>query len=397
VRALSEELTRFRRARKVLELPKTTDPAHLHVLARAHAPDPGPLHVAVNGGTIESKEATTPGTWHWIDIAVPPDQLTAGENVIDLWTDTSAMTGWSLAMEPGHAEPASYASDDEGHTWRNGQMGCLNANRGEYVVRARLAEGEDPAPPAFVNEDLSHAKAKALRARLPAVALTDAPLYERVRAISAWIAGSFEHRGSDRAALYAPWDAETILAWGAAAMGQGGHPTVTMCVHFAVAFVSACQVAGITARCAVTTANVDSGNGHFVSEVWFPSLNKWVMVDPNMDYVVCVGDNLLSLPEVHALGSAIKKHIVYGPGTEYQKQYEHMRLFLENGIESNTCFKYRGLWPRGDLLSNPRFSPPDHGSLNYCETDIVWESRNLHEGFGMFRYFAKDDYFSAAP
>jgi hypothetical protein len=396
VRAVGEELTTFRHARKVLELPATSQAAHLHVLARPHAPDPGPLHITVNGHAT-SVNPTTAGTWHWLDLSISPDQLVAGENILELWTDATAMTGWALAMEPGHAEPASFISDDVGQQWRNEQMGYLNANRGEYVVRVRLAEGNDPPPPALVHEDLSHPKVEALRAKLPAAALGGAPLYDRVRAISAWIAGSFEHRNSNRASLYAPWDAETILAWGAFEIGHAGQPSITMCVHYAVAFVSSCQVAGIPARCAVTTAALDGSDGHFIAEVWFPDLHKWVMVDPNVDYVVRNGDNLLSLPEVRALGSRIKDHIDFGPGTEYQRQYDHIVKFIEKFVEKNTCFKHRGLWPRADLLSNPRFSAPDHGSVNYCETDIVWETRTRDEGFGMFRYFGNEDYFNSTP
>ena len=397
VRALGEELTTFRRARKLLDLPVTAEPAHLYVLARAHAPEPGPLHVAVNGQTFASVEAKTPGTWHWFDLEVPPGRLADGENTIELWTDATAMTSWALAMEPGHAEPASFTSDDAGKTWRNEQMGHLNASRGEYVIRVRLAGGDDPSPPVLVHENLSHPKVDALRAKLPKAARSDASLYDRVRAISAWIAGSFEHRSSDRASMYAPWDAETILAWGASDTGHAGQTTITMCVHYAVAFVSACQVSNISARCAVTTGALDSGVGHFVAEVWLPDLQKWIMVDPNLDYIVRQGDNLLSLPEIHALGPRIKECIDYGAGTDYQRTFPHINAFIESSIEKNICFKHRGVWPRADLLSNPRFSPPDHGSLNYCENDIVWEQRNFHEGFGMFRYFATDDYFSAAP
>lgn len=397
VRALGEELTASRRARKVLDLPATSEPAHLYILAWAHAPAPGPLHVMVNGKPLHIAEADTPGTWHWIDLVVPADQLRPGENTFEFRTGSTAMTSWSIAMEPGHADPASQVSDDGGTRWRNSDMGYLNSERGEYVVRIRLAEGDDPVPPAMIPEDLSHPRCEALRSNLPADALGDAPLFDRARAISAWIAGTFEHRSSDRAAYYAPWDTETILAWGAAGFGHAGRPTVTMCVHFAAAFVGACQVAGIDARCAITTEAIDGGGGHCIAEVWFPDLAKWVMFDPNMDYVVRDGDNLLSLPEIRALGPGIGKYIEPGAGYEFQLRYEHMQRFVTSSLEANRCFKHQGIWPRTDLLSNPRFSPPDHGSLNYCETDIVWEERSRGDSFGMFQYFGDEEYFNAPP
>ena len=49
---LAEELTTFRRARKVLTLPPTSSPATLYFVARAHEGSNRPLHVSVNGTTL---------------------------------------------------------------------------------------------------------------------------------------------------------------------------------------------------------------------------------------------------------------------------------------------------------------------------------------------------------
>ena len=51
---LAEELTTFRRARKVLTLPPTSSPASLYFIARAHEGSNLPLYVSVNGTPFPS-------------------------------------------------------------------------------------------------------------------------------------------------------------------------------------------------------------------------------------------------------------------------------------------------------------------------------------------------------
>ena len=262
--ALCEELTAFRRARKGLRLPATGDAGQVYVLARSYPNNEKPLRMAVNGEEAAAIEPARPA-YYWYEVPVAADRLVEGENTFAFWTDSTAMNSWSLALEPGHAEPESSISDDEGKTWRNEQMAYLNAVRGEYVVRVRLAEGEDPAPPSMVWEDQGHPKLGSLRKILPPVARDQGPLLKRVRALSAWLASSWEHTNSMRAAQYGPWDAETILAWGAAQDGHNGKRPVVMCVHYAAAFVSCAQAVGIPARCAVLTEAVNGSNGHFVT------------------------------------------------------------------------------------------------------------------------------------
>ena len=143
---LAEELTTFRRARKSLYLETTTSPGVLYIMARAWPDSKLPLRVGVNGTEISPVEPEKEAHW-WYTVGVDAALLNAGENTIDLWCDSKPMNAWSLAIEPGHAYPRSFISDDGGETWRNDHMGYLNTFRGEYLVRMRLAEGEDPLPP----------------------------------------------------------------------------------------------------------------------------------------------------------------------------------------------------------------------------------------------------------
>ncbi len=394
---LCEELTTFRRTRKILTLPETRGPAAVYLLARSYPDNDRPLRLAVNGEEVAAVEPGRPGAYDWHEVAVDATLLKAGENVFDLWTDRTSMTGWSLALEPGHASPGSAVSDDGGATWRQERMGYLNAVLGEYVVRVRLAEGEDPPPPRVVWELPDGPKQASLRKIMPPVTRDQGPLLKRVRAISSWLASSWEHTSSARAEQYCPWDAETILAWGSSQSGHGGHRPITMCVHYAAAFVAAAQAVGIPARCAVLTEALNGSQGHFVTEVWFEDYGKWVMVDPNADAIVFRNGEPLSMTEIQEAVPNLKGVIEWGTGTEYQRTFPHMVEFVESNLEKGVCFKHRSVWYRSDLLSRPELSPPGHGSLSYCETGLIWEKGDLDRGFGMFPYFGEPGYFDDPP
>lgn len=393
--SLCEELTTFRRARKTLALPATDAPGRVYILARPYPDNDAPLRVALNGAEVAALQPDRPGAYSWYELSVAG--LEAGDNTFELWTDGTAMDGWSLAMEAGHADPDSAVSDDGGETWRSDRMGYLNSVLGEYVIRVRLAEGADPLPPAMAWEVAESPRLVSLRRLLPPVARDQGPLIHRVRALSAWLASSWEHTNSLRAGQYAPWDAETLLAWAPRQAGHNGKRPVAMCVHYAAAFVSCAQAVGIPARCAVLTEAVNGFNGHFVAEVWFDEYGKWAVVDPNADALFVKGGAPMSMGEVRAAGENLKTHIEYGRGAEYQRTFPHMVEFVRENLERGVCFGHRSVWFRSDLLGRPEFSPPAHGSLSYCETGLVWEQRDLDAGFGMFPWFGDASYFNAAP
>ena len=90
-------------------------------------------------------------------------------------------------------------SDNAGIDWRNGNMGYLNAIRGEYVVRIRLSEGSDPVPPAMVFEDKNSPRLESLRRIIPEAALSARTPIDKARALSSWLAASWEHTGGNQA------------------------------------------------------------------------------------------------------------------------------------------------------------------------------------------------------
>ncbi|MBI2950664.1 transglutaminase domain-containing protein [bacterium] len=396
VPTLCEELTRWRRARKVLRLPATAAPGTLYLLARCYKDSPLLLRVSINGNEIPPIPPGNPVAYFWYDVKVDPSLLKEGANTFEFWTDAPAMNAWSLAMESGHARPESAVSDDGGRTWRGEKMGYLSVLLGEYVARMRLTEGVDPAPPSVAWEDPSGPRLARLREIMPPAAVDEGPLVRRVRALSAWLSASWEHTSSGRAAQYAPWDAETILAWGKARSGHAGQLSITMCVHYGAAFVSCCQAVGIPARCAVLMGTPNGYDGHFVAEVWFEDYGKWVMVDPNADAVLFRDGVPLSIPEIQRAGGDLSGLIEWGPGADFQRTFPHMVEFVKNNLEKGVCFRHRSVWYRADFQSHPELTPPGHGSTSYCETGLVWE-RQDREKFGMFPYFGDAGYFDAPP
>jgi len=352
-----------------LELPATAAAAIVHFLARSHPRNESPLHLSINGEPAIAIEPSRPGAYQW----------------------------FAVEVEAGHAAPGSEVSDDGGTTWRKERMGYSNAVLAEYVIRVRLAEGEDPEPPAMVWESSNGERAESLRGVIPADARNGGSTLQRVRVLSTWLSSSWEHTGSNRAGQYAPWDAETLLSWGPAQIGHDGKRPVAMCVHYAAALVSAAQVIGIPARCAVLTGGVNQMNGHFVAEVWVEELEKWAVVDPNSDALFVRDGVPMSMTQIQEAGEQVGGLIEWAPGSEFQRSFPHMVEFIRDNLEKGVCFGHRSVWFRSDLLAHPEFSPPGHGSLSYCETGLVWEKRDLDRGFGMFPCFGDEAYFDAPP
>jgi hypothetical protein len=71
--------------------------------------------------------------------------------------------------------------------------------------------------------------------------------------------------------------------------------------------------------------------------------------------------------------------------------------WIPTNFSKGVCFRHRSVWPRADFLEHPELAPPGHGETAYGETDLVWEQKDLLEGFGMFPRFGERSYFDAAP
>jgi hypothetical protein len=397
ISTLGEEVTFYRRARKILRLPPTTLPGSLYVLVRPYQISSPPLRLTVNGCEAAPIQPYASQAFFWHEVWLDPAWLKSGTNTFEFWADATSMVAWGLALEGGQAQPDSYISDDAGATWRNEKMGYLNATRAEYIVRVRLAEGQDPPPPAFTWENVQHPRLDSLRARLPAELLQPVPFLDRVRTLSSWISQMGSRRAAGVALQYAPWDAETILDWSIAQQGHDGRLPIIMCVQYGVAFVICCQALGLRARCNVLTTGITSYNGHFASEVWSYEHAKWIFVDADFDIMFAADGVPLSVAEMRAAGAELEKLVTYGPAAAVPRHLPAVEEYIQTHMLTGAFIGHRSLWPRTDFLSHPELTPPGHGVTAFSETELVWEVSNQQAGYGMFPNFAQADYFDAPP
>jgi len=392
---LCEELTDYRRARKILTLPATGKGGILYLLARSSSQSNTPLQVSANGTMLAKIDPAAEDYYRWYTVVLPAELLRDGENSFELWCDSPIMGCWSLAIEGGYENPESFVSTDFGDTWRDWGLGYLNSMRGEYVVRVRVPEGKDPDPPPFVWEDPGQARLKRITNLIPESILTLRDNFETTRRILSWVNLQFDLSRTDQATLYAPWDPETIIAWGRSGQGHYGRKAVAMCVHYSIVATLFFLAAGLRARPAVITRGLNTTDGHFMVEVWLDEYHKWIVVDPTLDALFMRNDTPLSVSEIQAEGENVGRLVSWGPSHE-----THPTLpedWIHGVFLNGECFKHRSIWGRNDFLSHPEHTPAGHGSTCYCETDLIWEAKDLEEGFAAFPYFGHSGYFDAPP
>ncbi|TFC77265.1 hypothetical protein E3O45_07860 [Cryobacterium sp. TMS1-20-1] len=390
---LGEEVGGRRQARTTLDI--GAGPATLYVLARAHCPDGPALDVSVGDTLVGSIAPRTDPVLTWHDLPLPAG-IASGPTTVRLSAGGDGRTSWSVAVDYT-GDGGDELSLDRGATWSSERIGYMHVAPGRYVVRARASEGSDPVPLRHAWEQLGHPAVEEFTSYLPAAAREARDPWNAVQVLSTWVAGLWTYRNTSQALQYAPWDPITILDWGRRNMGHAGNLPVVMCVHYAVVFVSACQALGIPARCAPLTGAMNSLSGHFVAEVWMEKWGRWVMVDPNFDITIDGPDGPADLRTIRKLGGNLKPHVKAGTGIESHLAAPAERTWFENILLKGIVYRDRALWPRSDFLSRPELAPPGHGATAYSELDIVWESRGLERGFGMFRHFGDEAWFDAPP
>jgi hypothetical protein len=232
---------------------------------------------------------------------------------------------------------------------------------------------------------------------LPREALSGQSTLERVRSLCSWVCTRWPIQTANEGVVYTPWETQTIFSWGSKGKGHNGLTPIAYCVHYAVALTSCCAAAGIPARSAAVTDLISGDGGHFVTEVWFDDLGKWVMVDPTVDAIL-VRDGLpMSIKDIQEAAPNLADFFQWGPGYDFQLQQPYIKFLLEDRVLNGLCFRHRSVWPRADFLSRLELAPPAHGWAAYSETDLVWEQPDLEKGFGMFPYFGDADYFDGPP
>lgn len=400
----NEELSRWRWVRKEIHLPRTAagHDAQLWLDLFEYENNATPLDVFLNGRPLAQLPAQRGEAkfWRWYNVPIPGKRLRAGSNRVELRSTSPAMNSWALGIEPGHETPGSYLSTDQGRKWRSDFMGAHNILRGEYLIRIEsLSPKLKPdKPPRIIYEDPKHPRVRELLEIIPEEIRSLRDPWEQVLKLRSWQSTSWAHTGAGEA--YAPWDPWTILDWTKRPMPHALRGHIAMCVHFGSMFTAMLSALGHKARSVVNTRDINSGDGHFMTEVWSKRHKKWVLHDGNIDThyeaegVPLSAFDLADRCDQNRL--PLNELIRVGPG--YHRQPPHIPAFIDRLVLPGIGWKHTGVWTLNDYISHPEHAPPNHGSVTYCETDFIWYNPGNHAPAPMFPHVATDrKVFDRAP
>ena len=392
LRDLPEELTRWRQAHVSFEVPEAGDASRdtslLLLLAGPRAPTP--LHLTWNGHALATLPADTPADWAWHRVDVPADALRAGPNELVLRADNAAMNGWAVPIEPGHTAPRSAVSFDGGQNWQHDGMSTAAVLRGEYVARLRIP-GNAPAAPAIVYDDPNSAPVRGLKELIPAEVQNERDPWQQVLKLRTWLSRCWTH--CPRGATYAPWEPNTIIDWAHRGDRALGMEVTAMCVHFGAAMTACATALGHRARCIVITREINSGDGHFVAEVFDEAQDKWVVHDANVDMHYEDDGRPLSAIELSALAQrGVDCTPLVSKGLAFDEAPPHLTELIEQHLLTGSSYRLAGVWTRNDYITDPRHAPPDHGRTRYTETDLLWytPTAEIGEALAMFPWHSGD-------
>lgn len=397
----NEEITRWRRVKKELTLPSAAagESARLWLLVNEYADNRVPLQIEFNGKSLASLPGGKHGGlgWRWRSVDVPARLVKAGPNTIKLSSASLAMNSWMLAIEGGgHRDLRSWLSTDDGKTWQNEFMGAHHGLRGEYIVRLRSLSPKlrDPEPARPVYEDPNHPRVRELAKLVPANVRGIRDTWKKAVALREWVCSKWVH--DPFGAAYSPWDPWTVLEWTRRGGGHGQATKIAMCVHFGSTMAALGVAIGLLARPVVMTEAINTMHGHFVTEAFDEKRGKWVLHDPNVDVHFEAGGvpmSAVELCEAVNRGETLRSLVKPGPCTAGQPP--HIKAFIRDVGLTGLCFRHIGLWLRNDYVSHPEVAPPNHGTVQYAETDSVWWDRDGKRAMEMFPWGTRErDYFA---
>lgn len=398
----NEEIARWRMPRKILRLPVATDgPAELWLCLCEYPNNDRPLEVRVNGRRTDAilPQSAQSGTWQWRRVPLRRGMLRAGSNEIILACNSPAMNSWMLAVEPGHRNPGSALSTDRGRSWRRGYIGMGGRLSGEYLIRVRTngPRVAEQRVPAIAYESRKHPRVRELQSLVPAKIKRLTNPWRQVLALRNWVARAWTYEAFGNA--YAPWDPWTVLAWKHADWGHGQPQPIAMCVHYGMVMCALASALGHVARGFAITQDVNSPHGHFMTEIWDGAGGKWVAHDSNYDLHYENEEGPMSgieLAERARAGRSSPTDVRQGGG--FTTDSPRLRKLLNEKLATGQAFNTIAVWRRNDVISDPAAAPSNHGSVIYCETDLVWYQPDGEQPVApMFPYRADRDYFTQAP
>ena len=374
--------------------------ADLWLFLQMYEENRAPLQVLLNGETLGAidPDAGLAAFPVWQPLAVPAGRLRPGVNRIELRCEAPAMNAWMLGIEDGHRDSKSFLSTDRAESWRNDGMGIRNVMLGEYMIRLRSHSGQltEPAPPAVTYEDPNHRRVKESLRLVPRSIQEIRDPWKQLLALRTWVAQSWGHRSAGD--VYTPWDPWTILDWAKQNRGHGRGDTISMCVHFATLFVSLASALGHRARCVIICERFNEATGHFIAEAWDRRLGQWVLHDPNYDVHYVDGKPLsaVDIADRRHRGESLVKFVISGKGRPTGPP--RVTDCFDEYFGTGRSYRCVGIWASNQYVSDPVVAPPNHGSIGYCETDIVWYCPAGMDLAPMFPYrVSRREYFEREP
>ena len=367
-------------AKKILRVStsKNTQGGTLYFVGERSSSGPGELIVKFNERPIGRLPHHPKGRMlPWNALEVPAKLIKRGRNEVTFSMGTGSPGSWVLGFTSTGNPGDSYTSSNDGQTWRNKNIGAYSAINGEFIVRLRLGGNASPRKPRLVTESSTSGQLVTLRKTLPDhLKKTGVAPFTRARRLCSWLSAKLTWVTGDHGAVrYTPWNYWDILrdnAENERLMGQDKTPrNVTMCVHFTAAFVQAATALGLKARSVITTSGLREEGGHCFPEVWVDSLKKWAICDPTGDFCF-LDENATPMAacELYDNRSNLRKWLTLGRSAP--RHAKRLRAFSEECVKTGLTYRNVGYWRRTDFFSHPDAAPSFHGSVTYCEPDLVW-------------------------
>jgi hypothetical protein len=164
-------------------------------------------------------------------------------------------------------------------------------------------------------------------------------------------------------------------------------------------FASLAAALGHRSRGVAITENINGPNGHFMTEIFDHDLSKWVAHDANFDLHYENGQpmSIVDLADRAHAGQSLKTMMRRGNG--FTSDCPRLNGLLNRKLATGQSFASIAVWRANNVISDPAAAPPNHGSVIYCETDLIWYTPNGDaSNVAMFPHRTADrEYFLTPP
>lgn len=152
-----------------------------------------------------------------------------------------------------------------------------------------LPPGDAGLPVRYEHFDAPRVQQFAAREGIEAIVAGAATEFDAVLRLREWVASQFPFGEPDP---YPPWDAMIILDAIRAGISEG------FCAQYSQVMLQSLAALGMPARY-IEVGKIDNPYAHFPLEVWFNTLNKWVVIDPSLNIHYERNGIPLSALEIH--------------------------------------------------------------------------------------------------